>query len=123
MSEREFTCCGYPCVIVRVYLGHLCGYVGLPEGHPYYGMKYGQIGAQEGDPRVHGGVTYTEWINPSTGDEDGFWWVGFDCAHAGDYSPGWITSDDEFLTAHEWTVNDVEEEIRSFAKQLKEVAL
>lgn len=33
---------GYPCAVVRhPRYGSLCGYVGLPEGHPLYGLDYG----------------------------------------------------------------------------------
>lgn len=58
-------------------LKHLCGYVGLPEGHRYFGCSHKQIPID-----VHGGLTYSEH------DDDGLWWVGFDCAHAGDLVPG-----------------------------------
>lgn len=34
---------------------HLCGYLAVPEGHPWYGKHYGDIGAD-----VHGGLTYSE---------------------------------------------------------------
>lgn len=35
---------------------------------------------------VHGGVTYSRKMAPNTSLE-GYWWIGFDCAHAGDLSP------------------------------------
>lgn len=31
---------GLQCVIRRVPLGYLCGYVGVPVGHPFYGWSY-----------------------------------------------------------------------------------
>lgn len=31
---------GLPCLIVRGPVGALCGYVGVPEGHPAYGLSY-----------------------------------------------------------------------------------
>jgi hypothetical protein len=31
---------GYPCLIVRGSMGALCGYVGLPPGHPLHGKPY-----------------------------------------------------------------------------------
>ena len=33
---------GYPCLIVRNNGGALCGYVGVPESHPLYGVEYNQ---------------------------------------------------------------------------------
>lgn len=31
---------GYACLIVRGPVGALCGYVGVPKGHPAYGLSY-----------------------------------------------------------------------------------
>jgi len=33
---------GLPCLIVRTTLGHLCGYVGVPEGHLLHGKGYSE---------------------------------------------------------------------------------
>ena len=63
-------------------LGYRCGYVRVPAGHPWHGMDYDNV---EPYPAVHGGLTFGE---PDTdcgkGGEDNAWWLGFDCAHAGD---------------------------------------
>ncbi len=59
---------GYVFKIVETGLGHLCGYLKVPDGHPWLGLSYSDI-----DCCVHGGLTFKE-------DN----WVGFDCAHAGD---------------------------------------
>ena len=37
--------------------------------------------------RVHGGITYCADREPKQ-EPDGNWWLGFDCAHSGDLSPG-----------------------------------
>jgi len=63
-------------------LGHLCGYVGVPEGHPFYGKDLEQLA----DLDVHGGVTFTEEGDGKLRPK-GFWWIGFDCAHFGDLVP------------------------------------
>lgn len=69
---------GLDCMIQRVqYLGTLCGYVRVPEGHPAYEKDYHDVAVS-----VHGGLTFSDEIN---GDK---WWVGFDCAHSGDLTPG-----------------------------------
>lgn len=47
-----------------------CGYVRLPEDHPWRGMD-----AEDIPVDVHGGVTY---------GPDGDGWIGFDTLHAGD---------------------------------------
>jgi hypothetical protein len=73
--------------------GALCGYVGVPPGHPWHGKDYDSI-----DAEVHGGVTYSEACDgdqehgichvPRPGEPEHLWWIGFDCAHLGDFTPG-----------------------------------
>lgn len=57
-------------------LGYRCGYVAVTSGHPWFGQDYDDV---EPRPRVHGGLTYAR-----PGTVPGEWWLGFDCAHAGD---------------------------------------
>jgi hypothetical protein len=40
-----------PCLIVRNAMGALCGYVGVTEGHPLYGKKYGECALPSAKPR------------------------------------------------------------------------
>ena len=77
-----------PCLIVRNPLGALCGYVGVPEGHPWYEKEYEEI-----DVRVHGGLTYSAFCTEGPQEEsichvgeDKVWWLGFDCCHLGDFT-------------------------------------
>ena len=83
---------GLPCIIKRhPHSGHWCGYVGVPAGHPWNGKGYDDCG-----PDVHGGLTYAEKCDgdpvggvchvAAAGEDDAVWWLGFDCAHAWDYS-------------------------------------
>lgn len=86
---------GLPCLAVRGPLtGSWCGYVGVPEGHRLYGLDFSRL-----DVDVHGGLTFaggcvTEDREhgichvPDEGEPDHVWWLGFDCAHAFDVSPG-----------------------------------
>lgn len=47
---------GLPCLAVRASaLGHWCGYVGVPVGHPAYGKGYADL-----DVTVHGGLTFAD---------------------------------------------------------------
>jgi hypothetical protein len=65
VEQQSFSCA----IIRNQQLGHLCGYVKLPEGcviSPDALMSFS----------VHGGITY---------DDDG--WIGFDCAHSQDFCP------------------------------------
>jgi hypothetical protein len=85
---------GLPCLIKRNHFGALCGYVGVPEGHPWHGKGYDDIAAD-----VHGGLTYAGSCQegpegqaichvPAPGEPEPLWWLGFDCHHAWDIAPG-----------------------------------
>lgn len=76
-------------------MGHWCGYVGVPEGHPLFGQ-----GDSDGLFAVHGGITFAGACQedkehgvchaPLPGRPEKVWWLGFDCAHAGDLMPGHV---------------------------------
>jgi hypothetical protein len=85
---------GLPCLIRRVEaLGSLCGYVGVPEGHPWHGQDYDNV-----DADVHGGLTFAGaggggdeatsiCHKPEPDEPDTVYWLGFDCGHGGDLFP------------------------------------
>lgn len=86
-DREEWRAHGFPCLIVRAGpTGALCGYVGLPPGHPLHGKTYG-------DDDVHGGITYGDTCReaichvPREGEPAEVWWLGFDCAHSSDTKP------------------------------------
>lgn len=80
--EDGFT--GYQCRIRRhPELLHLNGYVGIPKWHRLFGCSYDDDAV---DIKIHGGLTFS-----AIGD-DGLWWFGFDCGHAGDLVPGVLLS-------------------------------
>lgn len=102
------TSAGLPGMIVRNRSGALCGYVAIAHGHPCFGRDYtrnyelgpdGEPDFNKGLPNpvfdleVHGGITYGNACAghichvPEPGEPDDVWWLGFDCAHSGDYSP------------------------------------
>lgn len=99
---------GFACLAVRNRSGAWCGYVGVPEGHPWHGRHWGDD-ATFYELDVHGGVTFTAACagDPDghsichltePGDPDPLWWVGFDCNHAGDNAPAYAT--DELLAEY-----------------------
>ena len=69
---------GFKCKGERNNHGVWCGYVLVPNDHPIRYAGEGELDALE----CHGGVTW------SRDDGDGDFWVGFDCGHAWDFSPG-----------------------------------
>lgn len=56
--------------------GYANGYVGVREGHPWYGKDYDKI-----DCDIHGGLTFAGRLS---GKEPKIWWLGFDVCHWGD---------------------------------------
>lgn len=85
---------GLVCLAVRnMHLGHWCGYVGIPPSHSAHGKDEDTL-----DLSVHGGITYAQECNgkvchiPAPGEAEHLWWLGFDCAHAGDTSPTSLAS-------------------------------
>lgn len=132
---------GYPCLIVRSpRTGALCGYVGIKNGHPEFNKEYGDV---IGNYEVHGGLTFSnacrEIDDESKGichvspDEDEVWWLGFDCAHFQDRSPGldalmrkfschpeqFIAGLGESQIYRDWEY--VVSQVESLAKQLKKI--
>lgn len=86
---------GIPCLIVRNRSGVLCGYVGVPPGHPWHGKSYDSLYDAEPCPDVHGGLTFSAPCMgsgpvchvPRHGEPDNVWWLGFDTAHCDDFIP------------------------------------
>jgi hypothetical protein len=123
---------GYPCLIVRHHnLGNLCGYVGVPNGHPYYGQHYDNVP----DVSVHGGLTFANKCQQTApvchiveeGEDDDVWWFGFDCAHCWDLCPGTrgLLAEAGFPpnerdVYRDW--NYVHNEVTELARQLKDRA-
>lgn len=124
MDTQKLEHNGLPCRVVLTSMGHRCGYVGVPDGHPWHGKSYNEpvsvpkrvlerpidvdkVGVlnvfcaaleetQEAMERgeldlvlavdVHGGLTWSDSRPASDeSDPDATWWLGFDCAHAGDH--------------------------------------
>lgn len=130
---------GYRCFIQRhPELKHLCGYVELPKKHKLYGeTNVGNEFLLNLD--VHGGVTYagekrikrstlTGWFNEWYDKRPIFliyeYVVGFDCAHAGDYSPYSLPLLGMNKIIGDETYKDIEyvtNECKKLAKQLKEL--
>jgi len=87
-DEAEFEHNGILCKVIRsvaheypntkyMFGGHFCGYCRIPKNHVDYDHKKPfDLGYD-----VHGGITYGKL------DENEEYWIGFDCAHAGDIVP------------------------------------
>ena len=112
--ERDWTTgAGLRAVVAMMEIGHRCGYVGVPVGHPLHGVGYdsdtpalapidletAEIGKRSllgvlcakdklRSPEmafdVHGGLTYAGNGEGKYPVESDLWWFGYDCGHAGD---------------------------------------
>ena len=94
---------GLPCLLHRGPSGHWCGYVGVAKDHLAFEMPYDKLDAKW-DIDVHGGLTFSSFCKekpvelgepdesegichvPGPDDPERVWWLGFDCAHSGDYT-------------------------------------
>jgi hypothetical protein len=118
-NRVEFEHAGFKCLILRCEeLLHLNGYVGLPKGHPYYGLHYSDMMSVN----VHGGITFA-------GKGDGslrakkYWWVGFDTGHYSDYSPGMSLYIPNTEVRSYKNIHYVTKEVKKLAEQLTPINL
>lgn len=124
----EFSSHGFDCLMVRnVTMGHWCGYVGVPNTHPYFGQHYDKC-----DVDVHGGLTYCDSCQDivchlADIDSEPLWWLGFDCAHFMDLIPAMHFMTDPHCRRRDMlppTYKDVvfvQTEIKALAEQLKKI--
>lgn len=99
-------------------MGFLCGYVGVPPGHPAYGQGYSEEALY--DIHVHGGLTYADesrWEELDTLPDD-WWWLGFDCGHGGDIIPKMPYTAVSFAGDTYRNISYVIEQCESLAEQL-----
>ena len=112
--EKDWTTvAGFRAVVLMGSLGHRCGYVGVPPGHPLHGIEYSspcaalqEVSDEEGIgqrgiiPLVIAACNPDRMLAPDvvfdvhggitySGEGDypvpsDLWWFGFDCAHHGD---------------------------------------
>lgn len=117
---------GLDCLIVRGPSGALCGYVGVPEDHQFYGVDYDRVYDTK-DIDVHGGLTFSDSCQESKDESkhichskngcanEKVWWLGFDCAHSGDTCPAYETIwVDDFYKSFSY----VKREVTYLAQQL-----
>jgi hypothetical protein len=120
----------YKCLIrrvrsVNVTAGHLCGYVIIPKNHQYYNtsIDYNCFSLE-----VHGGITYSDFMDDIEIEGEKPFCIGFDCAHSGDLMPNYDTELTKGLYEAMISagcvyrnVEYVKNECVKLAKQLKEV--
>lgn len=128
---------GFEWLVTHNNMGHRCGYVRVPAGHPWHGKDRGDV-----DVRVHGGLTFGEPdVDCDKGGPDDAHWFGCDFAHAWDLPDPSLPVDPRFRTFepfldmynsmeslglfgqapnsedHLWTQEEVEDECRRVCEQ------
>jgi hypothetical protein len=112
---------GYEYLVLQMPIGHLCGYVKVPKDHPYFGKEYDLMNID-----CHGGLTYASHHDGKPdirikNDYEKYYskgfWIGFDYAHAGDYS-FYSHSDDLHRLESITQPFEIEEECRHVINQL-----
>ena len=84
---------------------HPCGYVSVPESHPFCDKFYWEI---DDKISVHGGLTFSGKMR----DSDDFW-VGWDYAHADDFT--YLSPIGDKL----WTTKEIVEECLNVIQQFR----
>lgn len=118
---------GLAIVVKATDMGHRCGYVGVPEGHPLHGVNYDK--AEDMGITAHGGLTYSDGCGDDgmwhLGFDRGMWYLGFDCAHFGDAPDPDIVADEWmpyakrlFGEGHVWTFEEVKAECERLAESI-----
>ena len=108
-DNEEFSHAGLACRLKRnPHMGNWCGYVGVDKDHPLHGIDYDTVNL---NVEVHGGLTYST-------EENGIWWLGFDCAHHRDLLPSSPRSGGTYRT-----IGFTKEQTMVLAEQLREAAL
>lgn len=115
IEKQWTTAAGYEAEVIGTPMGHRCGYVTVPEGHPFADKDYNDLYLD-----VHGGLTFSDGRK-----------FGFDCAHWDDAKDPALMSE-EYLNIHaiyprldHGTIKTLEfcvAECESLASQLKELA-
>jgi hypothetical protein len=116
IEKQWTTAAGYEDEFLAMPMGHRCGYVTVPDGHPCAGKDYDEL-----DVEVHGGLTFGAGAK-----------FGFDCAHFYDAKDPELMSDEYRKIYERWprfdeggTVRTLEfcvAECERLAAQLKELA-
>lgn len=94
-----------------------CGYVKIPEGHPYFGsIKL----VRDMVIRCHGGITYSKRtlvVSPNKTEKETGWFIGWDYAH---FPQDFVCNNDN-KSGKKWKTEEIIKECENVILQLIEV--
>lgn len=108
-------------LVLKTVGKHCCGYVGVNQGHPLWGMEYRSNDYENPimDFGVHGGITFTGFHKKNFPAND-IWWIGFDCAHSDDYCPNNPFGNESNYKTQGWTWMETEKLLKQIQAWTKE---
>lgn len=92
--------------LVLSHGSHPCGYVSIPENHPFYRKRYLEI---ENHIEAHGGLTFSGKLRDIEGR-----WFGWDYMHAGDFVFPFAMTGDKL-----WSTQEIVDECLNVIKQFQ----
>lgn len=110
-SYHEFILNNMVCRMIRNSVGCWCGYVGLNSRH----VDYENF---EAEYIVHGGITWCDFLIVENSEYNSLFWLGFDCAHYGDFSPSYSYEDGKMSNYRNFDY--VKNELDKLSKQIYE---
>lgn len=122
-NKLEWEYEGYRCVIIRnSNYGHLCGYVKVQYGHPWWGQNVGDDSIN--DIEVHGGITFSDNYLPIKPYVRicNYWWLGFDAGHYDDIFPFGDKFDTTITNATYKNIEFIKNETEKLARYCKEAS-
>lgn len=96
---------------------NFCTYIGIPVDHPLAGFSYEDLPSID----CHGGLTYAQAGEGGKWRPEGYYWYGWDYAHAGDKT--WYGDDTPKFDFDEkdWTLKEVKDDAWSAIYDFKKL--
>ena len=113
LHEGEYM--GYEFVIIS-YGHHPCAYVGVPKGSKFFKKWWGRNCMSNIDGKTHGGLTYSRMgVNGRMMKK---WVLGWDYAHAGDFSGSLARFAKYGIEGRKWSTEEIYEHVKAVIEEI-----
>jgi len=108
--------------LIISYGTHPCAYIKVPRDHKYYGVDYNEVPLY-----VHGGLTFGDDLAYLNTDIElvinkADYWLGWDYAHAGDFTGYYLTSGSPILMQEKkWTTDEIFKQVIQAIDEFKKL--